>query len=288
MPKKCIVCDSLFFENYINRVRLKKCISCELIIGFNSISAGDLEKYYANPHYYDYWGSDIYHISTEDIKKSTFSNYFNKIDKLITKGKYLDIGCSVGFSLETAKKYGWQPYGIEVSPQIALIAKKKFPNNIFVGTLEKNVKKNVFKSPIFKLVSLFDTVEHFIDPLFSLKSIKNFLTPKGLLIMTTPDIESLSFKFMRNYWPHLLKEHLFYFSKKTVKKLLEKAGYKVEAIEPAIKYHNLNYAFHRFSKYPKPIITPTINTMHRFLPENLRLKSMPLCFGEMFIIASKI
>lgn len=151
------------------------------------------------------------------------------MSQYLAGGKYLDIGCGLGYALETAIKLGWRSYGLEVSGKIAKITQKKFGKKIFVGLLEKCKIPHKF----FNLISLFDVIEHFNNPLKCLTLINNLLVKDGYLMIVTPDINSLTAKLFKTYWPHFLSEHLTYFSYITLNKTLEKSGFETLYYEPA-------------------------------------------------------
>ena len=283
MAIKCFLCDNDKFASLNNSLNLKKCLFCGLVINSLRPDLESLEEYYSNPHYYDYWSENISDKKIEKLKKTTYRYYLFKIKQYLTKGKFLDIGCGLGYALETASKLGWQSYGLEVSSKIAKITQKKFGKKIFVGLLEKSKIPHSF----FNLISLFDVIEHFNNPLKCLTLINNLLVKDGFLMIVTPDIYSLTAKLFMTYWPHFLPEHLTYFSYSTLKKTLEKSGFETVYYEPAKKYQNFDYIVHRLSIYPKPILTRIAKFADHLIPEGLNQKMFPLKTGEMFILARK-
>lgn len=283
----CIICGGKVFTKYLNGSGLARCQACKLVINPKPPSKTELEKYYSNPHYYDYWGGVIKGQESENIKKEIFDYYFQRVEQFSKKGNYLDIGCASGYVLEVAQRYGFEPFGVEVSPQVAQIAKEKFNSNIFIGTIEKNLSKKTIPEDFFHLISFFDVLEHLDNPLFVLRKIRKCLVAEGLLLITTPDINSFSSKIMRKKWPHILDEHLTYFSKETLRAILDKSGFDLLTIEPAMKFHNYKYINYRFSRYPIPIITTLVKISGFTLPDFLKNKTFRLSFGELMAVARK-
>lgn len=283
MVFKCLLCDNDKFESLNNSFNLKKCLFCGLVLNSLRPDLESLEEYYANPHYYDYWSDNILDKEIERLKKTTYSYYLFKMKQYLAAGKYLDIGCGLGYSLETAMNLGWQSYGLEVSNKIAKITQKRFAKKIFVGLLEKSKIPHNF----FNLISLFDVIEHFNNPLKCLTLINNLLVKDGYLMIVTPDINSLTAKLFKTYWPHFLPEHLTYFSCITLKKSLEKSGFETLYYEPAKKFQNFDYIVHRLDIYPKPILTAIAKYIAHLIPDGFNKKMFPLKTGEMFILARK-
>jgi len=152
-----------------------------------------------------------------------------EIEKLFPhKGKLLDLGCAGGLFLDVARDSGWDVQGIEPSKWGKDIATRYLNLDVIQGTLQ-TVRPT--KIP-FDVVTFFDVIEHLQDPLTELQRIKSVLKENGLLVVTTPNIESFVAKALGISWSMItLPEHLFYFSPETLSKMLKKSGFKVEKIE---------------------------------------------------------
>jgi 2-polyprenyl-3-methyl-5-hydroxy-6-metoxy-1,4-benzoquinol methylase len=150
-------------------------------------------------------------------------------------GKLLDVGCGVGIFLSMAKEKGWEVFGVDVSDYATNFAMEKFGLNCFTGKL----KDANFPDKYFDVITLWDAVEHFENPLEELGEIKRILTDDGIILFDTPNVESLMRLIAHwTYWATagLFKYpvrklyhqfHLYYFSPKTLRMLLEKAGFEV-------------------------------------------------------------
>jgi len=88
-------------------------------------------------------------------------------------------------------------------------------------------------------------------------------------------------------WPHSKVEHLFFFNRKNIAQLLERAGLQVTLSESAQKVLDLNYIQHQFNTYPRAIVTTTINLLARMTSSGFRNRPRSFSFGEMKIIAVK-
>jgi 2-polyprenyl-3-methyl-5-hydroxy-6-metoxy-1,4-benzoquinol methylase len=78
----------------------------------------------------------------------------------------------------------------------------------------------------FDAVTMFDVIEHLVDPMDALRRIRSVLRPGGLLVVTTPNINALSRWALGTQWSILSPlEHLYHFSDLTLGKALQRAGF---------------------------------------------------------------
>lgn len=164
----------------------------------------------------------------EDYKKfeSLFENIFQKrvnlISKFSKKGRVLEIGSATGVMLKLLVKLGWDGLGIEPSGSY-MEAKKK-------GLRVLNCKFEDIKLPqdYFDLVVLNHTLEHMNNPGQVLKKINDLLKKRGIVFIDVPNFGSLSSKVLGKKWPYLLPlEHKFQFTKESLTKLLNNAGFNI-------------------------------------------------------------
>ena len=74
-------------------------------------------------------------------------------------------------------------------------------------------------------------IEHLEDPVKEIKKVHQLLKPNGLLIITTPNIESFCAKrFKENFRLLLDKSHITMFGTSTLKGLLKRSNFKIEKI----------------------------------------------------------
>jgi 2-polyprenyl-3-methyl-5-hydroxy-6-metoxy-1,4-benzoquinol methylase len=138
----------------------------------------------------------------------------------------LDLGCGYGFFLEEMAQLGYKIKGIEISKERRELAKKVTNIPIFdINVAEPNVRVTI--EPV-DVVTLFHVLEHIAYPITFCKNIKQKLLKKGgCLVVEVPNVNELMLKacpaYNEFYWN---RAHLNYFSEETLKKVLEKAGYK--------------------------------------------------------------
>ena len=137
----------------------------------------------------------------------------------------LDIGCATGALLGTLKNRGWKVHGVEISgPQAAHCRKQ----GIDVSTLP--LEENHFPEQSFDVVLASHVIEHLNNPFNFVTEVKRILKSGGRFFVTTPNIAGFQAKHFGSAWRSAIFDHLYLFSRKTLRMLLEKAGFTVERI----------------------------------------------------------
>lgn len=159
----------------------------------------------------------------ENLFKTYFSKILDEVENLKKTGYLLDIGCGAGTFLELAKSRSWKVLGLDSSKAAMHYATRRK-----IKVINERVEKTRLVPNKFDIVSAFQAVEHFTDPLKVLKTIHKTLKPGGLLVITTPNRTSLLEKFMGNKWfGYYNREHLFVFDKQSFELLALKTGFEV-------------------------------------------------------------
>lgn len=153
------------------------------------------------------------------IKNAGWRRRRKVIEKKCAGGRLLDVGCATGqFLAEMEIGKGWECYGVEPVLYAAAIARQNTHAAIFDGTLLDANYPNDF----FDVVTLWDVLEHISDPLSVIRETRRILKPGGVLIMCTPDPESITGRWFGPYWIGLdAPRHLHDFPKSTLVKRLK-------------------------------------------------------------------
>lgn len=143
--------------------------------------------------------------------------------KHVKKGKLLDVGCGMGFMLRRFRELGWDTCGVDVSTYATEYARSHLGLNVFTGTVDKLD----LPAGYFDMVTMVLTIEHIPNPRGMLEALHRLMKPGAILIVTTHDIGGLWPRIVKGRWRHLnVPEHLYFFSKNTLKRLLENTGFK--------------------------------------------------------------
>lgn len=255
------------------------CHNCDLELLYPQIGTAELDKLYSK-EYYESWGlfDSSKEKSIKRMKSATFELCLDLIQRYITTGKILDIGCATGYFLECAQKRGFTPFGVEISGYSSKIAKDKFGElNIFQG----NVDECSFDKKFFDVIVMIDFIEHTRNLITTLQSAKYLLKENGIIFIVTPDKSSLTNKLMAGKWAHYKLEHFYYLSRKSIGVLAEKAGLKVELVESQKKFVNIDYLHQQFKAYRHFLITPILDILCSILPVKIKETIFPIRMGEL-------
>ncbi len=240
----------LFESSYPNIVR---CSSCGLI--FNSVmpSEEELADFYTEEYY-----------KSKNSLERGYSNYLEDrgnivktarkrlkdIEKFKAGGSLLDIGCAFGFFLEVARERGWTGTGIEISQFAAEHAVRELHLNV----INHNIESWECQTRSYDIITMWDLLEHLRDPQGTLSKLASALKENGMLVLSTPDVDSLPAKIMKEKWLGwtLQNEHLYYFSYTTLERMLRSAGLVVVKRMHIGKHVPFKLFVDRLGLYSKP------------------------------------
>jgi SAM-dependent methyltransferase len=183
--------------------------------------------------YADQKPEDLWNECMPEAKKrvARFQDIFTKDTHL------LEIGCASGFFLYEVRPRVKTVTGVELT--------KEYVNFAINKGLDVRESLDAIPAESYDLIFMFHVLEHIHDPIEFLKEVKNKLSPTGKLIIEVPNVDDIlvSIYKINNhldfYWEIA---HNYYFSKETLEKVLEKAGYRYEMF-PLQRYDLSNHMY---------------------------------------------
>jgi 2-polyprenyl-3-methyl-5-hydroxy-6-metoxy-1,4-benzoquinol methylase len=158
------------------------------------------------------------------------------------RGTVLDIGCGSGPLLEHLRHNGAErTIGVELRKDIAHELRES-------GRVDEVLCLNVESDALPFAHASLDTIivshvlEHMVDPWKVLQMLRPLLKPGGRLVGAIPNVRHVSVALRlltHGSWQYadsgiLDRTHLRFFTKKTIRELLESTGYRVLALVPEI------------------------------------------------------
>lgn len=148
------------------------------------------------------------------------------------EGSVAEVGCGLGQFAYCLKYAGYDQLAFELSPEICAYIYK---------TLGIAIENSELKDEgrMYKAVAAFDVLEHLRDPKGFLQTVSSVLEEDGILFFQTPCYDpKLTEEDMLREKPRFQEqmienEHLFLFSRESVKKLLSLYGYEYVEFMPA-------------------------------------------------------
>jgi SAM-dependent methyltransferase len=85
------------------------------------------------------------------------------------------------------------------------------------------------------------------------RQIARVLRPGGRLVLLTPDVGSLVARVLGPRWWGLLDDHYFYFSRQTLRRLLEAEGFAVERMVALGRVFRLSHWVSKLAQYNRTL-----------------------------------
>jgi len=185
----------------------------------------------------------------EKTRTSHFRNRKEEIERYVNPENVLDIGCGRGFFLANYVNDSADYLGIEPREDVSEDARKRVgKNNIFCGTLqEANLPREHFN-----VVTMINLIEHLPNPMDTLREVNRVMKKDGLLFVETPNVDSIVPKLLGHRWHGFQEhEHHYFFSEKTLGRMLAKAGFAVRMKRRGDKLFSVAYLIFRIGWYSK-------------------------------------
>ena len=208
---------------------LMRCHDCGTTVVDPYPSNAELAEYYAG---YKLTGS---YLRKQDRK---FKRGLGRVKKMLSVGgsgkKFLDIGCSIGAVTAAASSLGLEAHGIDIDAPTLQIAKEQYGDK---ATFEYiSVEELAARGDRFDMVYMSEVIEHVNNPEEFMAAIATLLNKGGLLYLTAPDAGH--FGVPKNFadWNMVTPpNHLTYFTRDGIKRLLERHGLKIKKFQIALK-----------------------------------------------------
>lgn len=230
--KKCI-CNNRdnFLFKVINDIEVAECLTCGVIHQkLENFSYLDLNEFYKNQFHFQYQkqkGVITYQDRYEHdrkISKLRLSQYKDYLQK----GMHgLDVGSSNSAFVHESKEQGINCLGLEPGENIS------DPE----VTIKESLETLAINENTYDFVTIHDTVEHMIDPYFSLKKVYNLLKPTGIVII---DLPHFFVEEGKHHWKKI--EHLWFFNQTQFVNLLQELNFLIEKIDTPIPGKIVFYA----------------------------------------------
>jgi len=159
-------------------------------------------------------------------------------------GKLLEVGCARGDFLRVAREF-FTVVGVEPNEELASDAVAFAP--VDQGVIETHAYSE------YDVAASFHVIEHTDSPRRFLEAITARVRPGGIVVIETPNIHSIPFRLLGSRWRQFIPEHYFFFDEKTMAKLMEDAGLKVERIQRIGKFASPALILNRLARYFRPL-----------------------------------
>lgn len=226
---RCLVCDGALAPAP-KLPGLLQCADCQFITADAHLSDDELASLYAE----DYFHGDEYADYVSEGPELR-ANFLKRLEVVLAlqpeqeRGRLYEVGAAYGFFLDEVRSRYRHVAGIDISEDAAKFARDTLGVDVVAG----DYLKVEFDEPL-DIVCLWDTVEHLAHPGDFLLKAGRDVRPGGLVALTTGDIDSLNARLRGRRWRMIHPPtHLHYFSRRTITKLLDRAGFDVVHLDTA-------------------------------------------------------
>lgn len=241
--RECPVCGNSAIGLYHRDFRDNQiyiCHSCTVQFMNPVYSDEYLSEYYAG-----YYGGGESDPNVIEGQARNNSMKFKDIDRFLpVPGRVLDFGCGNANFAVYAKNRGWSVVGYDVDCAAMLQVSERYAMPIKCGSLS-GVD---WQGAQFDIVHANHVVEHLKDPVRDLKILHGLLTDGGYIYIGVPNIHSWSARiklFLEKAGIKRAKvgkyydsdHHIFYYTPKSMRSLLDKCGFEVVLSMNGAKSH---------------------------------------------------
>lgn len=226
IERDCPTCGSRAYREELKKdhLVLVRCDACSLVYVNPAFDEGHYKAVYSSEEYQEIMrdlgiNSHAYRVSRFGVERVDIIARHLRTDGN-SPFRYLDVGCSTGFVVEAARDLGWDAVGIDLNPSAVAFGCQRGLDLRSIALEDAD-----FEPGSFHAISLFDVIEHLLDPKETIDRCVRLLRPGGVLFIYVPNYDSASRLLMGKeahfIWP---THHLNYYTPGTVTDLMKRSG----------------------------------------------------------------
>lgn len=261
-PKPCPVCGDTSAKSPLGRrgdgKTVKQCVRCGCGILDAELTAETVAAFYGETYFKELHSAYFHDLNRQVKDPNNLSNLLlNKISKFksLQNTQFLDIGCAAGVLLATARNRGSKVTGLEISEAASTMARHVFNLDVRYGTL----RNQAFSPASFDVICMIDVVEHLLTPRDDVQKVSELLKGGGILCILTPNLRAYRIFGKRWHGFNASYEHILYFDRKSLVKLLKSYGLKPILVETYGMVHHIQYYFPSLYRILPSQITELLN-----------------------------
>lgn len=218
----------------------------------------------------------LYHRSLRD---GLTGKYAEVVARLEPKCSVLDVGCHTGYLVEALLDRGFEARGIDGDSEAVAVATRA---GLPVRCVDLNGPElQTADLGNYDAILLLDILEHLHDPAALLASLQGHLNPNGKLLITGPNVAywSVRKELLLGRWNYtdggiLDRTHVWFFTARTWRSLVESAGYRICRCVPGEGMIPLEHVLLRI-----PVLSKLVSGVRRLL-----LGCLPNLFAIVFLL----
>jgi glycosyltransferase involved in cell wall biosynthesis len=151
----------------------------------------------------------------------------SRVPRRGSRARFLDVGCFDGSLLNEIRKVtDWETFGLE--PNEHAVALARSTGHQVWQAYADDAPFVVPQGMLFDVVYLGQTIEHLSNPLETIRRLKCLLAPGGILVMSTPNLDSAQIDRFGPTWAHWhLPYHRAIYSKRALREVAARTEMRV-------------------------------------------------------------
>lgn len=261
-----------------------KCCNCGFVYVNPRVENGQLTSIYRHDYFSNKDYGYVSYEQEERLREKNFERWLKDADKYVPKVAQvlaLDIGCAAGYCLKLMNANGWKAKGIELDEEIAKNLQQQGFN------ISKSLLGDFKTEDRFSVITLFDVIEHIPDIDKAFSKLHSLLTDDGVVIMVTPNHDSLQRKLLGKRWfQYKPIEHIQYFDRKSLNVFAERNGLKVVYQKNCGQYADTHFLINRLKYYRFSFLSKFFNKIFGIL--KLKDRFFYTDTGSLFVILKRL
>jgi 2-polyprenyl-3-methyl-5-hydroxy-6-metoxy-1,4-benzoquinol methylase len=214
-----------------------RCTDCSLVFSNPQVREEVVLDEYREGGSNDLWVDVLTSPRQLELDREKFAEILDELEPHRGDGRLLDVGTSIGLFLQLAGERGWRGLGTEFGRRALAHARDELGVEVVdtaIGQLDDE----------YDVVTVLSVLEHVNDPRAFLREISRLLKPGGATYLIVPNVESLACRVLHERAATFDgRNHLLYFSARTLRDMLEREGFdvlatrtKVSSLEPVLEW----------------------------------------------------
>jgi SAM-dependent methyltransferase len=255
---RCYLCGSTELQELTRKLRygdglVAYCPRCDL--GMLEHEPEDLERYY-DEEYRKLHGPRLGQEADYDEIFESYVDYQGERVEMLRPflgpdKRVLDVGCSAGHFLHNVKPLAGEVVGVDYDRSAAEYAGQR----LGIQTHGGDLAEAPIEQGSFDLVCAIQVMEHVPEPIEFARRLASFLKPGGVAYVEVPNLRDpllsvYDVPAYHGFYYH--RAHLFYMTGKSLRAIMERAGFESGDIAYEQDYNLLNHLHWKATDGPQP------------------------------------
>ncbi len=205
-----------------------RCDECSLVFSNPQVDERVVLEEYREGGSNDLWVDVLTSPLQLELDRAKFEEILDELEPHRGEARLLDVGTSIGLFLRLALDRGWTGHGTEFGRRALAYAQSELGVPVDESPIEELEGE-------YDVVSVLSVLEHVNRPREFLRHVSRLLAPGGATYLIVPNVDSLATRVLHERAATFDgRNHLLYFSPRTLRELLAREGFEVVAMRTRV------------------------------------------------------